>query len=278
LRSMPLSSGNGYHISSMRRVERIDAGVVRPFHYTMQAGNIVSAFAGSGIEFHSVVSYAGSPESRRINWKTTARTGELWFNRYSSERSGTAVILLDLRQIASDEELTVRFAERAVQAALSFAYSSLQERNAVGMIAIGERVISIRTDFGRRHYERISRALMLMRPSREYSPVRLDAAASRYAHYASQLIVITPLHERDDVDSIASLSISHRDILLVVPMLHHRESAASAMQIAAEITRLRQQNNAIAASRFCRTFVWEQDVDLGMISELPGYAAGRMRR
>jgi uncharacterized protein (DUF58 family) len=263
MRSLKGSFGESREIEVANRVDRIDVSAIRPLKYKLVSGNIVSTVRGGGYEFHSISPYAEGQDARRINWKTTARTDELWMNEFLSERSGTVVVLLDARLMLTDTGLTRAFMNRAVPAATSLVYRSLMERNAVGLIVIGDGLTSIKPGYGLRQFDRITRTLMLLKmPSASY-PLLLDRAASRYVHPSAQLIVVSPLLERESVESLAELAVSHRDLLLMIPMVFGRTDAETPEAIAMELLRLRQQNNALAISRFCRTVVWEYGEELG---------------
>ncbi len=266
MRSLTGSFGSDMEIEVVNRIDRIDASMIKPLKYKQVSGNIVSGARGEGYEFHSISRYTEGQSTRRINWKTTARTDELWMNEFLSERSGSVVVLLDTRLMLSDMAITRAFMNRAVVAATSLIYHSLMERNAVGLVVIGDRLTSIKAGYGRRQFDRITRALMLLNTPVTSYPLLIDRTASRYVHPSAQLIVVSPVFDRESVESLAELAVSHRDLLLVVPMTFRRTAADTPENITMELLRLHQQNNAMAASRFCRTVVWEYGENLGDIS------------
>jgi uncharacterized repeat protein (TIGR01451 family) len=63
----------------------------------LRVGGATSATGGEGLEFHSTREYRhGDPQSR-VNWRQFAKRGELVTTLFREERSGRAVVLLDVR-------------------------------------------------------------------------------------------------------------------------------------------------------------------------------------
>ncbi len=262
-------------LTVLQSVGKIRTRLFRPLSYRMLPGNIVSRYAGSGFEFHSVVRYIEGQAVRHVNWKASARFDDLWVNEFISERSGTLLIILDGKMIDRDEEITGKFTSRASFAASSIAYSAVRERNAVGIIVVGEKVHRIKPDYGFRQFQRILQLLTSLGVSSRPSPVQIDRAAAAYGHSYAQFVVVSPLANEETLDSIASLALNYRDVWTIVPLIFGKASASTGVEIAGELLRLRQQNNAIRLSRVCRTLIWDQNADFQSTVESAANAAVR---
>ena len=60
------------------------------------AGEYVSVFRGSGIEFDEVRPYVSGDDVRSIDWNATARAGEPFVKRFREERDQTLFFALDV--------------------------------------------------------------------------------------------------------------------------------------------------------------------------------------
>ena len=79
----------------MRRVREIQLRTGKPVADVL-AGEYVSAFRGSGIEFDEVRPYSPGDDIRSIDWNVTARTGEPYVKRYVEERQLTLMLMADV--------------------------------------------------------------------------------------------------------------------------------------------------------------------------------------
>ena len=59
------------------------------------AGNQVAREKGDGIEFADLRPFVPGDLARRVNWRASARRGELWVNEYHPERNSDVIIFLD---------------------------------------------------------------------------------------------------------------------------------------------------------------------------------------
>ncbi len=79
----------------MRRVREIQVRTGRQVADVL-AGEYVSVFKGSGIEFDEVRPYTAGDDIRSIDWNVTARMGEPFVKRYVEERQLTLMLMADV--------------------------------------------------------------------------------------------------------------------------------------------------------------------------------------
>jgi uncharacterized protein (DUF58 family) len=79
----------------MRRVREIQVRTGRQVADVL-AGEYVSVFKGSGIEFDEVRPYIPGDDIRSIDWNVTARMGEPFVKRYVEERQLTLMLIADV--------------------------------------------------------------------------------------------------------------------------------------------------------------------------------------
>jgi uncharacterized protein (DUF58 family) len=124
----------GVDLSVLPATESFDAADAVP-RAVAYAGNHRSRATGSGIEFVGVRPFTSGDTPRRINWRTTARTGALHVNTTLSDRSALVLILIDSRHDAGSGGDTILNA--AVHAAAGIAAHYLALGDAVGLVEYG---------------------------------------------------------------------------------------------------------------------------------------------
>jgi uncharacterized protein (DUF58 family) len=121
-------------VSVLPATESFDAADAVP-RAVAYAGNHRSRATGSGIEFVGVRPFTSGDTPRRINWRTTARTGALHVNTTLSDRSALVLILIDSRHDAGSGGDTIL--DAAVHAAAGIAAHYLGVGDAVGLVEYG---------------------------------------------------------------------------------------------------------------------------------------------
>ncbi|MGA1204037.1 MAG: DUF58 domain-containing protein, partial [Planctomycetota bacterium] len=116
----------------IRRVREIQVRTGRQVADVL-AGEYISVFRGSGIEFDEVRPYLPGDDVRTIDWNVTARTGEPHVKRYVEERQLTLSFLVDIS--GSQEFGSGARSKREAAAELSalLAFSAIQNDDKVGL-------------------------------------------------------------------------------------------------------------------------------------------------
>lgn len=95
-------------------------------------GPFPSKHAGDGWSFTGIRDYQQTDSMRRINWKATARTGELQTNEYELQRSSKFLIVLDTTVEPSE------IFERTIQSIMGIAEFLINNYCAIGVATIGQ--------------------------------------------------------------------------------------------------------------------------------------------
>lgn len=104
------------------------------------AGEWDSPFTGEGTDFSEIRQYLPGDDIRRIDWNTTARTGELHIRSFLAERDLVVMLLLDLsRSMAFGSGAAPKLEVEALVAGL-LALSTVAKNNKVGFISFTDRV------------------------------------------------------------------------------------------------------------------------------------------
>lgn len=104
------------------------------------AGEWESAFTGDGTDFSEIREYLPGDDIRKIDWNTTARTGELHIRSFLAERDLVVMLLLDVSgSMAFGSGATPKREIEALVAAV-LALSTIVKNNKVGFISFTDRV------------------------------------------------------------------------------------------------------------------------------------------
>ena len=107
-----------------------------PLETQATGGNHVARAAGDGIEFADLRAYAPGDRVRAINWRATARRGELWVNQMHPERNADVVLFLDTFTEAARYGAGGTL-DYGVRAAAALAAQYLEHRDRVGLVSFG---------------------------------------------------------------------------------------------------------------------------------------------
>lgn len=109
--------------------------VLRPLATQPSAGNQVARERGDGIEFADLRPFVHGDRLRRVNWRATAKTGQLWVNELHPERNTDVVLFLDtFVEARRDDAGTL---DLQVRAAATLAERYLAHRDRVGLVVFG---------------------------------------------------------------------------------------------------------------------------------------------
>jgi uncharacterized protein (DUF58 family) len=109
--------------------------VLRPVETQLFSGNEVSRRKGEGIEFADLRQWVYGDAVKRVNWRATARRGELIVNESHPERNTDVILFIDsFAEARTADEGTL---DLAVRATAAFAGAYIQRRDRVGLIGFG---------------------------------------------------------------------------------------------------------------------------------------------
>jgi uncharacterized protein (DUF58 family) len=97
---------------------------------------------GQGIEFESLRDYLPDDELRKVDWKASARRGNLVTREYDVEHSQQIMLVLDMgRTMASHLDYMTKL-DHAVNAAVLLTYIAGQAQDRVGIMAFADEVVA----------------------------------------------------------------------------------------------------------------------------------------
>lgn len=169
-------------------------GTVRLHRTIVLPGETLSRAIGESGDFYGVRVMLPGDSPRRINWSATARSGEMYLNEFSLERTGDVLLFLDARPTELGSYMDDRLLGVARSAALALADGFLRERARVGLAIFGEFLTPVPLAGGRRQRYRIREALL----GAEVAPVagpseRAGFAARRFFPPGITTIILSSL-------------------------------------------------------------------------------------
>lgn len=97
------------------------------------AGEYVSVFKGTGVEFDEVRPYVPGDDVRSIDWNVTARMGEPFIKRYVEERQLTIMIMADVSASQDFGSAGRSKREAAAELCALLAFSAIKNDDKVGL-------------------------------------------------------------------------------------------------------------------------------------------------
>ena len=104
-----------------------------------QFGLIARRFRGEGTQFEALSEYQPGMDTRRIDWKSSARHVHLYAKEYETERNNQIVFAFDCGQAMCEPVSDMPRIDRAVSAALATAYVALKGGDRVALFGFAAR-------------------------------------------------------------------------------------------------------------------------------------------
>jgi uncharacterized protein (DUF58 family) len=187
--------------------------LLRPRETQLYAGNEVARDKGEGIEFADVRPWAAGDPLRRVNWRASARRGELWVNESHPERNTDVILFVDsFAEARREGEGTLELAVRAT-AALTDAY--LRRRDRVGLISFGGILRWLVPGTGLVQLYRIADALIDTQIVLSYYWRNLDLIPVRTLPPNALVVALTPLLDPRSVGALLDLRARGFDLAVV---------------------------------------------------------------
>jgi uncharacterized protein (DUF58 family) len=176
-------------------------------------GNQVSRAKGEGIEFADVRQWAPGDRVRRINWRASARRGELWVNEQHPERNTDVVLFLDtFAEVRTGARSTH---DLAVRAAVSLAHRYLQRKDRVGLVSFGGFLSWLLPSSGTLQLYKIVDSLLQTDIVLSYASRGVDVLPPRSLPPKALVLALTPLLDPRSAGALLDLRARGFDLVVV---------------------------------------------------------------
>jgi uncharacterized protein (DUF58 family) len=209
----------------LRVYPRPDAlrAMLGPLETQTHAGNTVSRERGGGIEFADVRPFVAGDRVRHVNWRVSARRGELHVNQHHPERNADVVIFLDTFAEVGGNRTTI---DLAVRGAAGIAARYLESRDRVGLIGFGGILRWLRPGMGAVHLYRLMDSLLDTRVVTSYAWKGIDVIPSGTLPPKALLLALSPLLDERSMGALLDVRGRGFDVAVIevdpVPMVEAR--------------------------------------------------------
>ena len=181
-------------------------------------GNYRSVFKGRGIEFAGIREYYRGDEFRSIDWKVTARTGNLHVREHIEERELQMVIALDMSGSMSFGSHSREKRETAVEFAAAMAMSASLNNDRFGACLFTDTVEKyVAPAKGRTHFLRLVRELLYRVPQGRGSDIRPALHLfNQSLKHRSIFFLVTDGIDLPPVERELAVTAARHDLILVL--------------------------------------------------------------
>jgi uncharacterized protein (DUF58 family) len=201
----------GRELLRVRPLRMPTRAVVHPFRPGAAAGEHTSRARADGIEFADMRPYVHGDRMGRVNWRASAKRGEIVVNDRHPERGADVVLFIDTfvdRGLAD----TVRIAS-------SLADTYLRRHDRVGLISFGGLMSWIEPGGGARQRERLDEALLGSESFASYAWKSLETIPPRMLPARCLVLAVSPLVDERTLGALAAMATRRLDLaVLEVPL------------------------------------------------------------
>lgn len=205
------------------------------------AGNLVARTKGEGIEFADLRAWAPGDAVRRVNWRASARRGELHVNELHPERNADVILFLDSFAEARYEGTGTL--DLAIRATATLADAYIRRRDRVGLIGFGGVLRWLVPGSGIVQLYRIVDALLDTQIVLSYYWKEIDVIPRRTLPPRALVVALSPLLDERSIAALLDLRGRGFDIAVVEvsPVPFARPPADDADRVAYDIWTLRRE-------------------------------------
>ncbi|MFB0559902.1 MAG: DUF58 domain-containing protein [Candidatus Lokiarchaeia archaeon] len=173
---------------------------------------------GMGTEFFGIRNYFPMDEYRRIDWKATARTGDLMMREFEIEKNIKIMILLDTSASMGGGLPDNTKLDYSIRAAVLLAKLALERRDEVGVVAFSNKIHSyVKPTMGKEYFYRILEALAIVEPKGGMRMMEAMEWVLKRTPKRSFFILLTDLEETSrELINACKLARAHKNSLLVI--------------------------------------------------------------
>ena len=187
--------------------------LLEPFETQAYVGNQVARTRGDGIEFADIREWTPGDRLRRVNWRASARRGDLWVNDQHPERNTDIVLFLDtFTDVSLGHRGTL---DLTVRAAASLAHRYLQRKDRVGVVSFGGFLSWLLPASGTKQLYRIVDSLLQMGIVLSFAAKNIDILPPRTLPPRALVLALTPLLDARSTAALVALRARGFDLVVV---------------------------------------------------------------
>ncbi|MGE5273082.1 MAG: DUF58 domain-containing protein [Verrucomicrobiota bacterium] len=174
-----------------------------PAETQLYSGDELARAKGEGLEFADLRPFAFGDRVRRINWRASARRGELWVNEQHPERNVDVVLFVDsFAELRRGSSSTL---DLAVRAAATLADRYTRRRDRVGLVSFGGYLRWLAPGGGLAQLYRIVDALLDTEITLSHAWKAIDVVPARTLPPQALVVALSPLLDERSVGALLHL-------------------------------------------------------------------------
>ena len=190
--------------------------LVAPLDTQPAAGDVVARVRADGLEFADTRGFVPGDRVRSVNWRASARRGELIVNERHPDRNADVVLFLDsFAEARSDDEGMDGTLERAVRAAATLAGRYLARRDRVGLVTFGGVLRWLEPGAGLVQRYRLIDALLETGVEFSYAWKDVNVIPARTLPPRALVLAVTPLLDERSIAALLDLRARGHDLVVI---------------------------------------------------------------
>lgn len=186
------------------------------------AGDLQSRLSGSGVDFEENKPYQAGNDSRYINWRTYARTQQLYINIYNEDKRPSLYVVLDQRSnmyFGTRKQLKIK---QALNIAVFSIFRAIQQQYTVA----GMQILSKPRWYAAHNSQRAALSFiktlilpLINKTENTNEPALNDILNKLQLKEGAELIVISDFHDMDDKTIAGLYAISRKHKINLIQVL-----------------------------------------------------------
>ena len=189
--------------------------LVAPLHTQLATGDLLARIRADGLEFADTRAFVSGDRLRSVNWRASARRGELIVNERHPDRNADVVLFLDSFAEARSADEADGTLERAVRAAATLAGRYLERRDRVGLVTFGGVLRWLEPGGGLTQRYRLIDALLETGVEFSYAWKDVNIIPARTLPPGALVLAVTPLLDERSIAALFDLRARGHDLAVV---------------------------------------------------------------
>jgi uncharacterized protein (DUF58 family) len=189
--------------------------LIAPLETQLATGDLVARVRADGLEFADTRGFVPGDRLREVNWRASARRGELIVNERHPDRNADVVLFVDSFAEARGGDETDGTLERAVRATATLAGRYLERRDRVGLVTFGGILRWLEPGGGLVQRYRLIDALLETGVEFSYAWKDVNIIPARTLPPKALVMAVTPLLDERSISALLDLRARGHDLAVV---------------------------------------------------------------
>ena len=154
-----------------QKIKRIQIYTQRVMQNTV-SGDYISAFKGSGLEFHQIREYHQGDDIRTIDWNSSAKMNKVMVKQFIEERDRTIILAIDISNSSAYGSTDQMRKDLIAEVSASLAFIAAESKDKVGALFFSNVVEHwIPPSRGMAHSNKILEAIYSLKPASKQTDI-----------------------------------------------------------------------------------------------------------